>query len=139
MTQTPLDAPRAWAEFQDPAEPGQRVRADLTWLTSRWNCIFGRGCPGIEADRPDAGCCTLGAHLTDDDDLARVGRAVDRLGPSRWERHATGTRRAGTCGTEGPRPPGWSTVPASSSTGRTFPADRAAPCTGWPWRKGWSR
>ncbi|MGC5582839.1 hypothetical protein ACPYOC_00650 [Ornithinimicrobium sp. W1665] len=91
MTQTPLDAPRAWAEFQDPAEPGQRVRADLTWLTSRWNCIFGRGCPGIEADRPDAGCCTLGAHLTDDDDLARVGRAVDRLGPSRWERHATGT------------------------------------------------
>ena len=53
MTETPLDTPRAWAEFTDPAESAQRLRCDLTWLTSRWNCIFGRGCQGIYADRPD--------------------------------------------------------------------------------------
>src|SRR5690606_12051047 len=92
VTETPLDAPRAWAEFPDPAEPAQRVRADLTWLTSRWHCLFGRGCRGIDATRPEAGCCTLGAHFTDADDLTRVGRAVDRLDASDWQQHATGTR-----------------------------------------------
>lgn len=85
MTETPLDAPRAWAEFTDPAEPAQRLRVDLTWLTSRWSCIFGSGCHGIDAGHPDAGCCTLGAHLTDDDDLARVGAVADRLGPDEWQ------------------------------------------------------
>ncbi|MDO5739215.1 MAG: hypothetical protein Q4P07_03615 [Ornithinimicrobium sp.] len=85
MTSTPLDAPRAWAEFADPAEPDQRLRVDLTWLTSRWHCIFGRGCPGIDATEPDAGCCTLGAHFTDEDDLARVAAVVDRLGPDEWQ------------------------------------------------------
>ena len=80
MTETPLETPRAWAEFTDPAEPAQRLRVDLTWLTSRWRCIFGAGCPGIDADEPDAGCCTLGAHFTDEDDVARVAAVVERLG-----------------------------------------------------------
>lgn len=85
MTATPLDSPRAWAEFTDPAEPAQRLRVDLTWLTSRWRCIFGQGCPGIDAGEPDAGCCTLGAHFTDADDVARVAAVVERLGPDEWQ------------------------------------------------------
>ncbi|MFX0538454.1 hypothetical protein ACQBAT_02260 [Ornithinimicrobium sp. Y1847] len=86
MTATPLDAPRAWAEFTDPAEPAQRVRVDLTWLTSRWQCLYGAGaCPGIDAGEPDAGCCTLGAHFTDADDLARVRAVVESLGPDEWQ------------------------------------------------------
>lgn len=89
--EAPLDAPRLWAEFPDPAEPGQRLRCDLTWLTSRWHCIFGSGCPGIYADRPDDGCCTLGAHLTDEDDLARVEAAAARLDPVLWQLHAEGS------------------------------------------------
>ena len=32
--------------------PTQVFRVDLTWLTSSWTCIFGRGCHGIYADRP---------------------------------------------------------------------------------------
>ena len=85
MTETPLDTPRAWAEFTDPAEPAQRLRVDLTWLTSRWRCIFGAGCHGIDASEPDAGCCTLGAHFTDDDDVARVAAVAERLGPDEWQ------------------------------------------------------
>lgn len=85
MTATPLDSPRAWAEFTDPAEPAQRLRVDLTWLTSRWRCIFGQGCPGIDAGEPDAGCCTLGAHFTDADDVARVAAVVERLGSDEWQ------------------------------------------------------
>lgn len=85
MTESPLDAPRAWAELTDPADPTQRLRLDLTWLTSRWRCIYGAGCPGIEAAEPDAGCCTLGAHLTDDDDVVRVAAVAERLGPDEWQ------------------------------------------------------
>ena len=63
----------------DPADAEQVFRCDLTWLTSSWTCIFGNGCPGIYADAPDAGCCTLGAHFSDKDDEKRVAEWVDRL------------------------------------------------------------
>ena len=71
----------------DPANPGQRFRLDLTWLTSSWTCIFGAGCKGIYADRPDDGCCTLGAHFTDDDDVQRVQAVVAELGEDEWQLH----------------------------------------------------
>ena len=35
--------------------PSTAIRADLTWLCSRWTCIFGRGCHGIIAGRADDG------------------------------------------------------------------------------------
>ncbi|QTE29173.1 hypothetical protein [Pengzhenrongella sicca] len=93
--ETSLDAPRTWAEFpdpdwdpaQEPAGPDRVFRVDLTWLTSSWTCIFGRGCAGIYADRPDDGCCTLGAHFTDTDDEARVGEYVADLTERSWQRH----------------------------------------------------
>ena len=87
MPEASLDIPRTWAEFPDPADAGQRFRVDLTWLTSSWTCIFGSGCRGIYADRPDDGCCTLGAHFTDDDDLERVRAVVAELGEDEWQHH----------------------------------------------------
>jgi hypothetical protein len=78
--------PRVWFEFTDPADEGQVYRCDLTWLTSRWTCIFGRGCRGIYADAPETGCCTLGAHFSDKDDEERVAHWVDRLDDEVWER-----------------------------------------------------
>ncbi len=94
--ETPLDIPRAWVEFPDPAtEPGepatQVFKADLTWLTSSWTCIFGRGCRGIYADRPNDGCCTLGAHFSDADDEERVAGWVERLGRKLWQHLPDGT------------------------------------------------
>jgi hypothetical protein len=80
-----LDFAREWVEFPDPADPGHVVRADLTWLASAWTCIFGRGCAGVEAGRPDDGCCSHGAFFTDDDDLARVTGAVERLTDEDWQ------------------------------------------------------
>ena len=79
MPEVSIGFPRAFAEFVDPADPDQVFRCDLTWLTSRWSCIFGQGCPGIYANRPNDGCCTLGAHFADRDDERRVGRAVRQL------------------------------------------------------------
>jgi hypothetical protein len=93
--ETPLDVARTWLEFPDPqtepgAAPEQVFRCDLTWLTSSWTCIYGRGCAGIYADRPDDGCCTLGAHFADADDEKRVRRAVKRLTARQWQFRATG-------------------------------------------------
>jgi len=45
--------PRVFVEFADPADSDQVFRCDLTWLTSRYTCIFGQGCRGIYADAPD--------------------------------------------------------------------------------------
>jgi hypothetical protein len=87
VPETPLDIPRTWAEFTDPSNAGQRFRVDLTWLTSSWTCIFGSGCRGIYADRPDDGCCTLGAHFTDDDDVERVRAVAAELGEDEWQHH----------------------------------------------------
>lgn len=88
MVEVALGGPRHWLEFPDPAqEPGPPeivFRVDLTWLTSRWTCIFGRGCQGIYADRPDDGCCTLGAHYADSDDQERVERLAQRLTAEQW-------------------------------------------------------
>ena len=67
-----LDFPREWIEFTDPADAEHLVRADLTWLLSRWTCIFGQGCHGIIDGRAADGCCSHGAFFTDADDEKRV-------------------------------------------------------------------
>ena len=77
--------PRAFVEFEDPADNSQVFRCDLTWLTSRWACIYGNGCQGIYAGRPHDGCCTLGAHFADAEDEKRVGKAVRQLKASQWQ------------------------------------------------------
>ena len=87
MPEVALDFPRQWVEFVDPANSEQLIRADLTWLTSRWTCIFGRGCKGIDADRPDAGCCVHGAHFSEKKDKKRVEKWVEKLTPDLWENH----------------------------------------------------
>ena len=82
-----LDFPREWIEFYDPADPEHLVRADLTWLTSAWTCVFGRGCAGVVEGRAEDGCCNHGAFFTDADDLSRVEAAVAELSPLDWQRH----------------------------------------------------
>ncbi|MFF3767087.1 hypothetical protein ACFYYR_23765 [Streptomyces sp. NPDC001922] len=86
-----LDFTRAWVEFPDPEDDEQLFRCDLTWLTSRWNCIFGQGCQGIQAGRAADGCCTLGAHFSDEEDEQRVAGHAARLTPDIWQFHDIGT------------------------------------------------
>ncbi|MGB8020215.1 MAG: hypothetical protein WCF04_03205 [Candidatus Nanopelagicales bacterium] len=97
MVEQPLGGARHWLEFADPAGPARDpevvYRVDLTWLTSHWTCIFGRGCPGIYTDRPDDGCCTLGAHYSDTDDQARTERFAARLTSAQWQFRDEGRAR----------------------------------------------
>lgn len=85
MPEVDLVFPRAWVEFVNPDDDAEMLRCDLTWLTSRYECIFGRGCAGIYADAPDVGCCTLGAHFADDADEDRVASYVGQLTPELWQ------------------------------------------------------
>ncbi|MFT4082169.1 MAG: hypothetical protein QM638_06255 [Nocardioides sp.] len=93
MPEVDLVFPRAWVEFENPADATETMRCDLTWLTSSFTCIFGRGCRGIYASAPDVGCCTLGAHFADGEDgsrgedEARVAAYVDRLDETLWQSH----------------------------------------------------
>jgi hypothetical protein len=87
-----LDFARAWVEFPDPADDEQVFRCDLTWLTSRWQCIFGQGCQGISPGRAADGCCTLGAHFSDEDDERRVAEHAARLTPELWQFHDEAAR-----------------------------------------------
>lgn len=95
MPEVPLDFPRAWVEFVDPSDDDQLIRCDLTWLMSKYNCIFGRGCKGIDAERPDAGCCAHGAHFSEKKDEKRVGKWVKKLTPELWENFETGHSKKG--------------------------------------------
>jgi hypothetical protein len=82
--------PRAFVEFVNPADESEVMRCDLTWLTSSYTCIFGQGCPGIYADAPDVGCCTLGAHFADKDDEKRVAGYVEMLDEKLWQQKPQG-------------------------------------------------
>ncbi|GAA1031609.1 hypothetical protein GCM10009557_27470 [Virgisporangium ochraceum] len=85
-----LDFPREWLEFTDPANDSHVIKADLTWLLSRWTCIFARGCHGIVKGAAANGCCSHGAFFTDGDDEKRVKKAVKRLTPLTWQHHRRG-------------------------------------------------
>jgi hypothetical protein len=82
--------PRAFVEFVNPADESEVMRCDLTWLTSSYTCIFGQGCPGIYADAPDVGCCTLGAHFADKTDEKRVAGYVEMLDDQLWQQKPQG-------------------------------------------------
>ena len=101
----PADA-REWVSFEDDEEERTWV-FDVTFLTSAWRCLFGAGCQGVltgPAPELEQGCCSYGAHFTDDADVARVEAAAATLEPSQWQFAAQGRRRgvvrAGAGGTQ---------------------------------------
>ncbi len=90
-----------WVSFDDPGE--QRTwMFDVTFLLSRWECIYGRGCQGVltgPTPEMEQGCCSYGAHFTDDADVARVKRAARTLKAADWQFYREG-RRGGVVTTE---------------------------------------
>jgi hypothetical protein len=80
--------PREWLDIPDQAGLPRIYRCDLTWLTSRWNCIYGNGCPGTR--RQHEGCCTVGAHWSGSQDRQRVEAFARRLPAELWQFRETG-------------------------------------------------
>ena len=83
-----------WVSFEDPTEARTWV-FDVTFLLSRWTCIFGRGCQGVltgPSEELVQGCCSYGAHLVDEGDEADVVAAAARLSADQWQHRAKGRR-----------------------------------------------
>jgi hypothetical protein len=65
-------------------------RFDRDFLTSKWTCIWGRGCVGIRevpAEYLGEGCCSIGADLGDVDEARMISALAATLSPERFERH----------------------------------------------------
>lgn len=91
---TPEDL-HEWLSFED-EEEARTWMFDVTFLLSKWTCIFGKGCQGIlEHPAPDRleGCCSHGAHYVDSDDRERVEKLVETLGPDEWQFSSLGARK----------------------------------------------
>lgn len=96
MSEVKAGFARDWVEFNDPNNPEEIFKCDLTWLTSNWSCIYGNGCKGVFKDQPDGGCCTEGAMYTDEADEARVMAAAKKLTPDIWQNyHEAQPKKAG--------------------------------------------
>ncbi len=73
-------------------------RFDRAFLTSRWTCIWGRGCLGI-LDEPaphlGEGCCSIGAELDGEDEARNLSALAATIDPERFEHHAAATVEGG--------------------------------------------
>jgi hypothetical protein len=82
----------------DARDEHRTLSFDVTFLTSRWHCIYGHGCKGVltaEATDMEQGCCSYGAHFVDEDDANATLGAADRLTPEQWQHRAVAVRRGG--------------------------------------------
>jgi len=85
----PFDAAdvHEWVSFD--ADDEQRTWLfDATFLRSNYHCIYGEGCQGVlDGPSPELaqGCCSYGAHLVDEDDVARVVKAFVSLRPDQMQ------------------------------------------------------
>ncbi len=96
MTIPPADA-HEWVSFEDPKER-RTWYFDVTFLMSRWTCIFGRGCQGVltgPAPELVQGCCSYGAHFTDAEDIANVEAAAATLTAKHWQFIDRGRTKSG--------------------------------------------
>ena len=86
VTSIPTDA-HEWVSFED-SKVQRTWMFDVTFLESNWTCIFGAGCQGVLTEAtPELvqGCCSYGAHFTDEKDRRRVERAAKRLTQDQWQ------------------------------------------------------
>ena len=72
--------PVEWLTFPAPDDPTHQFRVNVSFMLSNYECIFGRGCPGLlnTTVTTDVGCCARGVTFIDEDDFAHVSEMVDR-------------------------------------------------------------
>ena len=93
----PLEDLHEWVSFEDPDEDRTWV-FDVTFLTSNWSCIFGRGCPGTltaPAAELEQGCCSYGAHFVGPEDRRDTERKARRLTDEQWQFRGVAAKRGG--------------------------------------------
>jgi hypothetical protein len=74
-----------WLSFD---HDGETYMIDVTFFASRWSCIYGRGCPGIDdapAPELEIGCCSHGAYFSDKPDRKRTRERMKQLRDDEWQ------------------------------------------------------
>jgi len=87
---------REWVTFVDPKDELRRWQIDVTFLLSKWTCIFGRGCQGVltgPAPELVQGCCSYGAHFSNKKDRDHVVRVARELDDAEWQFAASGRKK----------------------------------------------
>lgn len=98
MTEHPVATSTPVRHYISFHHDGAEWMFDLSFLTSSWTCIFGNGCQGVlTGPSPELGhgCCSYGAHFTDEGDLQRVAEATSRLTDDHWQFRQEALRRGG--------------------------------------------
>jgi hypothetical protein len=87
---------REWVTIPARTKERKRYQFDVTWLTSRWACIFGNGCQGVFTE-PAAelvhGCCSYGAHASERGDRDHVELVAKKLRDDEWQFKAIARKR----------------------------------------------
>jgi len=84
-----------WISIDD-NEDKTRWVFDTDFLLSNYNCIYGSGCESISTEfNSTLGCCTVGAHLGDKQDIADVEKAALRLTDDDWQLKSFAMSRKG--------------------------------------------
>ena len=85
-----------WVTFED--EAGTSWVFDASFLLSDWTCIFGSGCKGVlteDATELAQGCCSYGAHFSDDGDRKNLVKFAKKLTSSQWQRKSETAKLGG--------------------------------------------
>jgi hypothetical protein len=97
-------AVREWVTLVAPGKQRKRWQIDVTFMLSRYQCIFGCGCQG-NLTEPAAemaqGCCSYGAHAHDNADRKHVESVAKQLHDDEWQFKSIGEKR-GVWATLGP-------------------------------------
>jgi len=82
-----LPVEQRFVEILD-ADGRTRWRVDRGFLTSRWRCIWGQGCQGIEdvaAPELHRGCCSVGARLANEEEAMTIAALGACLLPEQFQ------------------------------------------------------
>jgi hypothetical protein len=78
----------SWLEVDDGVTSW---RVERSFLTSHWECIWGRGCLGIlptPAPELGQGCCSIGADLDGEDEARLISALAATIEPDLFQQHA---------------------------------------------------
>ncbi len=87
---------REWITIPIAGKEKRQWEIDVTYLASHYRCIFGQGCQGVLTEpAPELvhGCCSYGAHASDNKDRRKIERLAEELGDDEWQYRKRGIER----------------------------------------------
>jgi hypothetical protein len=87
---------REWITIPVAGKERKQWEVDVTFLASRWRCVFGQGCQGVltePAPEMVQGCCSYGAHESEKKVKEQVEKLAKRLTDDEWQFRKVGLKK----------------------------------------------